>query len=203
MKIPLFRKAQEAQLLRICEERPEMIQKLEGLAEARLAEISSLKARLLDVDTARIQALDRLADARGRSKGATVPISIMVGFDVEPDHRVVELQNPSWRGAERIFEAFAELRSAMRLSGVEMPVTWFARADPQVKQANGHADWALRQFKDHWREAESLGDEIAIHMHPWRWNSHDKRWIQDFQDVSWTSECLDISGLLPVFRTPG
>ena len=117
----------------------------------------------------------------------------MLGFDIEPDRRVVDLQNPSWKGAENLFGRFETLRRQVQAAGIEMRVTWFARADPQIKKANGESEWALRRFQGQLRSAEQAGDEIALHMHPWRWAGSDEGWVQDFSDDSWILECLDIS----------
>ena len=84
MKLSLFRKNQEAHLLKICEERLKTIQGLEALAEARLAEILTLKARLEDFDAARVNALDRLARTRSQSlELVTNPVPFMLGLPPE------------------------------------------------------------------------------------------------------------------------
>ena len=177
-----------------------MIHKLESIAETRLSELGALEARLRDVEASRRVALERLSSIRTSQGRGGPAVPVMLGFDIEPDRRTVDLTDPSWHAAIRLFEKFAALRQELSEAApdVAMPVTWFPRADPQVEKANGSIDWALRRFEPEWTAAMAAGDEIGIHMHPWRWDDATGNWIQDHGDDDWVLTCLRAS--LDAFR---
>jgi len=75
----------------------------------------------------------------------------------------------------------------------KVPLSWFPRADPQVAIANGDASWALKEFAREWQRVSDAGDEIGLHMHPWRWNEAEGWWSQDHGDEDWVCDCLHSS----------
>ena len=131
-----------------------------------------------------------------RSLRTTVPnrpeaaIPLILGVDVEPDARVVDLRNPSWSATAAFFSKIVDLRDRVgAISGAPLRITWFPRADPQVEIANGSAGWALEYFAAEWATAKLEGDEIGLHMHPWRWDEAAGGWCQDHADEDWVLQC--------------
>lgn len=176
------------------------LSEVERIAEARANEIEILRGQLgeakrlhshllttLVENTPEIEALSTNAES------ASCAIPIIVGIDVEPDSREVDREAPRWDGAAMVFEQLPGLRDQWRnLAGTEhVPLSWFVRADPQIEISNGGAGWAFEHFSQHWMAVASAGDEIGLHMHPWRWDSHHGRWLQDHRDEEWLKHCLD------------
>lgn len=148
---------------------------------ARAIELGDLRVRVEELERARGRLL-----RRARRDNSAIPV--VVGFDIEPDRRVVDLTDPTWRFTPVCLERWELLRADLR--PVAIPTTWFMRADPQVEKANGAADFALRHFAAEWARVQSLGDELGLHMHPWRWNDTLQHWSQDHGDEQWILYCL-------------
>lgn len=130
--------------------------------------------------------------------GSAVPV--ILGVDVEPDARVVDLRNPSWDATAAFFSKVADLRRrAAAVAGAPLRFTWFPRADPQVEIANGSAGWALENFRADWNAVRLEGDEIGLHMHPWRWDEAAGGWCQDHADEDWVVGCA--RSAIETFRT--
>lgn len=169
----------------------EDIAALVRLCEDRLRDIGALKSEIADLRRSRSGLLDEVSILRSTAspyRGSAIPV--IMGVDVEPDARVVDLQNPSWETAAAFFSGIAGLRSRVKeVSGSPLRVTWFPRADPQVEIANGSADWALKHFEADWQAAQLAGDEIGLHMHPWRWDAAAGQWSQDHGDEAWLLQC--------------
>ena len=144
--------------------------------------------------------------AHQRSGSAGPPIPLVIGIDVEPDRREVDLADPSWRGTEAFFGRLPGLLERLRkIAGVEeIPLTWFLRADPQVETSNGRSNWAFHHFAPEWREAIQRGDEIGLHVHPWRWEADAGTWTADHENADWISHCvgMGIEGFRNFFGVP-
>lgn len=160
----------------------------------QLREESELQqSEITVIRSSRMQLLDKLTDLLPpMQQDAVAPIPVVIGIDVEPDKRTIDLTDPSWRGAIRLFERLPEFRQMLRESTRHdvVPLNWFPRADPQVEVANGDAAWALKKFADEWQIVSDAGDEIGLHMHPWRWDKTNDCWSQDHADEAWLIHCL-------------
>lgn len=141
------------------------VEQLVQLCEERLRDIRLLRENMNELRAYRSAFLDQQCDARIASapyRGPAVPV--IVGIDVEPDHRVVDLADPSWRRTSLLFAKLPAFRERLRVAAGDAPVhfTWFLRADHQVEIANGRASWALEHFADHWRTLSASGDETWL-----------------------------------------
>ncbi|QIF04029.1 hypothetical protein [Roseimicrobium sp. ORNL1] len=179
---------------------------LENLCEGRLRQIEGLHAEVADLRRSRLKLLDDLSRARMALHPYTGPaVPVIIGVDVEPDARVVDLNNPSWDSTPKFFKKAEELRKLLSATADGAPVkfTWFPRADPQVEKANGSATWALEHFRKDWDRVLSAGDEIGLHMHPWRWDERTGDWCQDHADEAWVLHCVrsSIAAYRAVFGT--
>jgi len=80
--------------------------------------------------------------------------------------------------------------------GERLPVTWFVRADTQVKEVTGNAMGLYHGWKDFWRGIRSSGGEVAWHPHLYK--RHGQRWtpIRDPQKLRTEAEKIrhEISG---------
>jgi hypothetical protein len=171
-------------------------EELEQLCEARLRAIEQLQTNIEALRRSRMRLLDETSRAQHTSspyKGPAIPT--ILGVDVEPDARVVDLGDPSWRATSSFFAKAGELRKLLSntAGSASMPFTWFPRADPQVEKANGSETWALEHFAKEWAEAKSAGDEIGLHMHPWQWNDRSGAWCQDHANEAWVLACVHSS----------
>ena len=201
MRFPLMLRSRHRQLAEeaVASARREAERRISELAEhcdGRQAEIERLQAQARDLSRSRIVLLDGLSLSRASLRPFAGPaVPVVVGVDVEPDARVVDLADPSWRSTALFFEKMPRLRRqfAEASGGSGLRVTWFPRADPQVAKANGNAAWALEHFGKDWQAVRQAGDEIGLHMHPWRWDDHKMSWCQDHAAESWVLSCLDVA----------
>lgn len=173
-------------LKKLCEERF-------SLCEDRLREMESLQSQMAELRRSRVHLLDQLSLSRENTApytGRSIPT--IIGIDVEPDARIVDLNDASWRGTSELFRRLPELRRLLSGAAGGAPVrfTWFPRADPQVEKSNGSATWAFEQFKTEWEAVLAEGDEIGLHMHPWRWDEQSGGWCQDHADEAWVISCV-------------
>ena len=196
-------------------------QKMKALAALRARESGHFQAQSESLGWSHSRVLEELVEAKkawhhcqegGRppanlgSGSPGQPIPLVIGIDVEPDKREVDLADPSWRGTEMFFRCLPGLLERLRrIAGVdEIPLTWFLRADPQVKTSNGRSDWAFDHFASEWREAMKRGDEIGLHVHPWRWEADTGTWTADHENADWISHCvaMGIEGFRSSFGAP-
>lgn len=172
------------------------LQSVEKLCEDRRREIERFSQSAREAAPLRERLLDRLAAARaGEFSPGKNRIPVVLGVDVEPDGREVDLADPSWRGTERFFEKLDGLRALLQTAagGGRVPLTWFPRADPQVEKSHGNAAFALQRFAAEWKRVLADGDEIGLHMHPWRWNEEGSHWVQDHGSAEWMEHCLKMA----------
>lgn len=166
---------------------------LSKLCESLKAEVEELRQREAAANPLRLTLLDRVASARaGQFQKPATPIPVVVCVDVEPDARVVDLADPSWRGTDVFLEKWPALMTTLaeKSGAAPVPLTWFPRADPQIEKSNGSASYALQRYAGHWQSAQAAGDEIGLHMHGWRWQEETGRWSQDHGDGAWMEHCL-------------
>lgn len=218
MKLPFIRRARhhkvvaegEDRLAKAKQRQAELAEKLKAVTEARgreldhtralsklcemlKAEVEELRQREAAASPLRLSLLDRVAAARaGQFQKPCAPIPVVLCVDVEPDARVVDPTDPSWRGTDVFLEKWPALRGILEVKSgaASVPLTWFPRADPQIEKSNGSASYALQRYSRHWEVAQAVGDEIGLHMHGWRWQEETSQWSQDHGDPAWMEHCL-------------
>lgn len=128
-------------------------------------------------------------------KNASAPIPVVVGIDVEPDPRLTDPQRPEpWRGFERLYPFFMELRSQLAShSGTQPQFSWFFRLDPQVAGTYGDPAWPLKHYERQVAGLLAAGDEVGVHTHAYRWAPGRGTWIVDEADPEWIDQCLGSS----------
>jgi hypothetical protein len=115
---------------------------------------------------------------------------------LEPDKREIEKHGAIWDGAVEFFRRLPELRqriNAIAGSGGPFVFTWLTRADPQIGIINGDTEYAFRHFAEELRTAVAAGDEIGLHVHPWRWSDSHGRWMQDHANDEWINHCIQVA----------
>jgi hypothetical protein len=122
---------------------------------------------------------------------------VLFGCDCDPDRLnfspLSTQKTLSWSGVEKGIPLFREARHRFyNEHGIWIKMTWFVRADYQIKAIHSNAGYCLQNFEDLWRELESEGDEIAWHPHLWDWSSEKKIWFQNIGNEEFTRYCLDI-----------
>ena len=209
---------------RICETRRveiEQLKEVEKLCELRARDISTMQSEKSLTDHSLLRLLDELKTARQAllADGSVPtrsrrPLPLVFAVDLEPDQREVDNQDPSWKSAAEFFKRLPELRE--RLNGIAgngdpFVLTWLVRADPQIERTNGDTAYAFRHFLEELRTAVAAGDEIGLHVHPWRWAESQGRWMQDHGNEEWINHCIQVAcdtyrnhfGKLPATHSSG
>jgi len=103
-----------------------------------------------------------------------------------------------------LFEFLTEFFSG-HSSSVKSPVTWFVRADAQVKKSQGSVGALFTGWMDFWREIKSSGGEIGWHPHLFfedgdSWvPARDGLLLSNLAEQAWNELILEIGAdLLPV-----
>lgn len=119
-------------------------------------------------------------------------LPVILCVDVEPDERQIDLHaRAPWRGFEASCEYFSQLRSRLQeVTRSPVHFNWFLRMDPQVEQGYGSATWTVDHYRSLLSDLESNGDELGLHIHATRWNETAQRWVGDYGDEGWVSECV-------------
>lgn len=71
----------------------------------------------------------------------------------------------SWESLASIRTLPEQLAEAFRVDASEMPITWFVRADGQIRDAFGSATYLLEKFGSFWDTVRCAGHELAWHPH--------------------------------------
>lgn len=119
-------------------------------------------------------------------------IPILVVTDCEPDRRETKPGDSApWIGFERFFEFLSGKRAEIsQRTAAPAHFGWCWRIDPQIALTHGSADWAVRTYAERIAEAKGCGDEIAAHVHVYRWDAALERWIADFANETWVESCV-------------
>jgi hypothetical protein len=119
-------------------------------------------------------------------------LPILLCFDVEPDPRVMQLdEKADWVGFELLVDFVNGTRPRLaEASGAPVRFNWFLRMDPQVGKVYGSPSWVVDRYGAVLEELEAAGDEIGLHIHPWRWED-DRGWVADFEDPEWGRFCVE------------
>src|SRR4249919_1232137 len=94
------------------------------------------------------------------------PRSVLFLIDVEPDSRNNPRGPGGWGGSSRAFEQLEELRKRLAdRTRKSVVFNWFIRADPQIRQIWGRADWVADACPQLMRVVDDYGDYCGIHPH--------------------------------------
>lgn len=122
------------------------------------------------------------------------PLPVLLCVDVEPDEFFIDHDRPlPWRGFEIAAEWAGTVRRTLANSHTPPAFTWMLRMDHQVAEVYGRADWAAREYREHWSRFLASGDEVGLHAHAYRWDSGARVWIIDHGNQSWVEQCLQMS----------
>jgi hypothetical protein len=88
---------------------------------------------------------------------------------VEDDERTAL----TWKSIERIPQ-IGELFASFNLC-----LTWFVRADNQLKEVYGSAAYLLQQHQALWSQLEAAGDELGWHPHLYEWCADSRKFVAD------------------------
>lgn len=101
---------------------------------------------------------------------------ICLTIDTDPDGmtaQIMDRNSQSWRGLENIRFVVDELKSISLQTG-SIPVTWFIRADAEIRHALGDTLALAEKFSTVWEEASRAGDAFGWHPHLYREIGNDK-----------------------------
>ena len=102
-------------------------------------------------------------------------MNLLLTIDVDNDGIAIQDERTalSWTALARI----PDIKEACDRLGLR--VTWFVRADSQLRQVYGTAMYLLLEYAPLWRQMEGSGDEIAWHPHLYQWDGGDRRYVMD------------------------
>lgn len=89
-----------------------------------------------------------------------------ITIDTDPDGlsgATIDRHTLSWRSLDAVM---AELAPRLRDDG--MPLTWFVRADGQLRDRLGSTLYLLERYAPFWDAAQRVGDELGWHPHLYR-----------------------------------
>ena len=113
-----------------------------------------------------------------------------------PEHGGARYDCPDkliWRQLPELASKITSLRKdVLQRFGVKLRVTWFIRADSQIRQIHGDAAWCCREFRDLWNDLAQAGDELAWHPHAWRWSNPSRCWYNETVDTGYILESYDL-----------
>jgi len=127
------------------------------------------------------------------NQSPTVRFTLLI--DVEPDGRFVDPTVPvPWHGFEATIAALPQLRDRIaRATGRPVHFSWFVRADPQVEVIHGDFGWAFERYAGDFARFLHEGDEVGLHVHPYRWLPEQSDWMTDFGDPAWIEHNLRLA----------
>lgn len=119
-----------------------------------------------------------------------LPVHLCI--DIEPnDRQVAGDPDADWSATEPCLHRLDAFRTAAQASGRPVHLNWFLRLDPQVREAYGAADYAVRRYLSWWDRFAAAGDELGVHVHAWR-KSAD-HWMVDHGNEGWVQDCVQES----------
>ncbi|MEL6538161.1 MAG: hypothetical protein AAFQ98_22270, partial [Bacteroidota bacterium] len=117
-------------------------------------------------------------------------LTAFVTFHAEPNELYLKPGDTSpWTGFDEGFATVERLRNEVIIKE-EMKFVWLFRADPQIEFIYGDVSWGLKRYAKEIEQLMKRGDEVGIHVHPYKWLEDQKRWIQDFSDEDWICHCV-------------
>ncbi len=122
-------------------------------------------------------------------------IPILCCIDVEPDKVFIDpTKKEDWQGFEAAFHHMNKFRTDIE-EQTKAPVhfTWFFRLDEQVRFTYGNFDWGVRRYETILKQLMDRGDEIGMHVHPFRWSVDLNQWVQDYGNRDWVDTCIESS----------
>ena len=119
-------------------------------------------------------------------------IPILISIDVEPDGVFIDpKQRVAWHGFEHSETTIERWREDIeRATGRKAHFTWLLRMDPQVGQVYGSLQWAVGNYPRRLERIARQGDEIGLHVHPYRWSSRGGQWVADYGNQDWVENCV-------------
>lgn len=120
-------------------------------------------------------------------------IPIVLAIDCEPDLRSGPLDDPSpWNGLEQMIATVDTLRDRFaRATGADARLAWGVRMDPQIATWYGSPTWGVERYGGFFASAARAGDAIGLHVHAFRWEHGDGRWVADHASEEWIQVCAN------------
>jgi len=73
-----------------------------------------------------------------------------------------------------------------------LPLTWFVRADNQLKEVYGSAAHLLLQHQELWSQLERSGDELGWHPHLYEWCANSQKYLADTDENRCARKLIEI-----------
>lgn len=128
--------------------------------------------------------------------------SILFLIDLEPDDRKTRHDDHGWNGSNQALPALERLRNRLEArTDTRVQFNWFIRADPQIQQTWGKAEWVGDACPEILKAITRHNDYCGIHPHLWRWDARRSTWFNELSNADWTAECLHtaIEGFQRIF----
>src|SRR5438552_18732922 len=101
---------------------------------------------------------------------------ICLSVDTDPDGLSGKLTNRralAWQGLEQAQNLPNDLHDLGHALGTQLPVTWFIRADGQLRDVLGTPLYLLEKFEQFWVDVMRCGHELGWHPHLYRQSTSD------------------------------
>lgn len=97
-------------------------------------------------------------------------------IDTDPDGlsgKNLDRSRLEWFGLEQAFAVSGELGSGICGDVGSVPVTWFVRADGQLRTRLGNCAYLLERYARQWQQESDAGNELGWHPHLYRQGRSD------------------------------
>ncbi|MFC1849987.1 hypothetical protein ACFL27_07340 [candidate division CSSED10-310 bacterium] len=112
---------------------------------------------------------------------------LVLTIDTDPDGLsgpVVNRAAISWESLNRSNDLLLKLEKFGAEIGLQIPITWFIRADGQLRKIWGKSGQLLEEFNGLWKIARVRGDELSWHPHLYRCQQDVVELISDPNEAS-------------------
>jgi hypothetical protein len=122
-------------------------------------------------------------------------IPLIVSVDVEPDGLFIDRHDSRpWLGFEAALRAIDRVRAAAAAAGgPPAHFSWKVRMDHQIEATYGTPGWPAEHYEAAFERLLREGDDVGIHVHPFRMIPGTDEWMADFSDPAWVAECIESS----------
>ena len=125
-------------------------------------------------------------------------IPILIAIDAEPDGVFISpTERVPWTGVEKSRTVVRKWREDLeQATGRAVHFIWLLRMDFQVEKVYGSSRWGVDRYGGFLEEMRRQGDEVGLHVHPYRLADSGDSFIADFGDQDWVEHCIQLARIM-------